>query len=61
MHIDKYVCDHCGKPLDEMEDYIEVNVEVWNEFEADLCANCIKELDRMALEFCKKEYEEKGR
>lgn len=55
MHIDKYVCDHCGKPLDAEVDCIGLKTEdgIFGEF--DLCVNCITELGHLILEFLNKE------
>ena len=47
-------CDHCGKVLDEMKDYVDTQIEVRHFFQADLCAKCIDEIDRIVLEFCGK-------
>ena len=50
----KIYCDHCGKVLNEMKDYVdtEINAHTW--FKTDLCDKCIKDLDRIVREFCGK-------
>ena len=50
----KDYCDHCGKELNCMKDYGDTEVAVLTFFKADLCAECIEELDNIALEFCGK-------
>lgn len=50
----KIYCDHCGKVLDEMTDYVDAEIDTHIWFKTDLCAECINELDRIVLEFCGK-------
>lgn len=47
MKINYYTCDHCGKKLDAMHDYVEINIEAvdWI-YGADLCVNCYDELKK---------------
>lgn len=53
MTVVKTYCDHCGKELSDMDDYISMNVEIaYMEFQADLCAECHKELVEVAKVFC---------
>ena len=50
----KIYCDHCGKVLNEMTDYVDTEIETHTWFKTDLCDKCIKELDQIVLEFCGK-------
>lgn len=50
----KIYCDHCGKVLDQMHDYVDTEIEVKSFFRCDLCADCIEELDRAVVKFIKK-------
>ena len=54
MRVTKDYCVHCGKELDRMKDYGCTEITVLTFFTTDLCAECIKKLDNIALEFCKK-------
>ena len=45
-------CDHCGKELDTMKDYVDVELDLYEIIEADLCADCIEQLKKMAKDFC---------
>ena len=54
MTVTKDYCDHCGKELDYMKDYGETEIIALHLFKADLCAECIEELDRIVFAFCKK-------
>lgn len=56
MHVDKYFCDHCGKPLVEKEIGILLSMTDCG-FEADICTECQGELKKMVLDFVKKEEE----
>ncbi len=50
------ICDHCGKELNEMKDYIDIDfdtIDTW--FKADLCSECYTEISRIIKEFCKKD------
>ena len=51
-------CDHCGKEIDSMEDYVDINIELWSTtFYTDLCHECYEELVRKVERFCKKDEE----
>lgn len=50
----KYICDHCGKVLNEMHDYPELEIGFARYETADLCAECHEELDKIIKAFCKK-------
>jgi hypothetical protein len=46
-------CDHCGKKLNEMKDYVDTEFNAIDEwFKADLCSECYKEISRTIKEFC---------
>lgn len=46
-------CDHCGKVLNDMEDYGSSEIEIaYVEFTADLCKECHEELVKMVKDFC---------
>ena len=46
-------CDHCGKELNDMEDYISCEIQIaFTEIEADLCNECRAELTEIAKGFC---------
>lgn len=51
----KIYCDHCGKELDEMHDYTDVEIDMgvsW--LRTDLCQECIQELKDTIFTFCEK-------
>ena len=50
----KIYCDHCGKELDEMHDYLEQEVGLVGYETADLCTECLNELDEIIKTFCGK-------
>ena len=50
----KIYCDHCGKVLDEMKDYVDTEIEARAWFKVDLCSACIGELENFVFEFCGK-------
>lgn len=46
-------CDHCGKVLDDMEDYIGAEIDVcYQEFIYDLCKACREQLAKLVKDFC---------
>ena len=46
-------CDHCGKVLDDMKDYIGAEIEVcYEEYTHDLCDECRKQLTKLVKDFC---------
>ena len=59
MKISYYKCDHCGKKLNEMHDYIdcEIDMEVYH-IGADLCKECTEELKKMITSFLDKDSDE---
>ena len=44
-------CDHCGKRLDEMRDYIDVEIDKYGLIVADLCVKCYEELSDLITVF----------
>ena len=55
MHKMLYICDHCGKEIDEMRDYTEMKIDNFiNYVEADLCSDCFRKLDDMILQYVNK-------
>lgn len=50
-----FTCDHCGKEIDEMKDYPEMQIDDFADFiEVDLCTECYDELNNMVLQYCNK-------
>ena len=48
-------CDHCGKKLDEMKDFIDTEFDTIDEwFKADLCSECHTEISNTIKKFCGK-------
>ena len=61
MKIHKAVCDHCGKELDEMGDFVDMRIElshIWRDH--DLCVDCFEELKGVIDRFCTNHQTEKG-
>lgn len=55
MTITKVYCDHCGKVLDNMCDYIGLHIEICHKaHDVDLCTDCFEKLDKTIKEFCKR-------
>lgn len=53
----KVYCDHCGKELDGMHDYADVEIDTAIGFvKTDLCRDCIYELDQMIEKFCEQKW-----
>lgn len=53
MTVIKQYCDHCGKELNNMEDYSECEITVgYNEFYFDLCKECHELLGKTVKDFC---------
>ena len=50
-----FTCDHCGKEIDEMKDYPEMQIDDFADFiEVDLCSKCYDELNNIVLQYCNK-------
>ena len=55
MHKMLFICDHCGKEIDELRDYTDMKIDNFiNYAETDLCSECFRELDDMVLKFINK-------
>lgn len=55
MTIIKTYCDHCGKTLDSMADYNDVEIEAaHNHIRTDLCTKCFEKLNDVIRNFCKR-------
>jgi methionyl-tRNA synthetase len=55
MTITKVYCDHCGKVLDPMHDYIKHEMDIkFNTIRVDLCEKCVDTLEKEVKEFCKR-------
>ena len=56
-----YICDHCGKELDEMKDYPDTEFDnFFDIFRADLCTKCFHELNNIVLRYVNKEKDGQG-
>ena len=50
-----YTCDHCGKELDEMDDYTDMDIDNFIDYvRTDLCTKCLEELNEIVLKFVNK-------
>ena len=55
MHKMLYTCDHCGKEMDDMKDFCDMNIDNFIDFfRVDLCYKCFHELNDMVLQYCNK-------
>lgn len=51
-----FTCDHCGREIDAIGDYLEIQIDDFLDFtEVDLCRNCFHELNKIVLQYCNKE------
>lgn len=49
-------CDHCGKELDDMHDYIDTEFDTKDNWICtDLCSECYAEISKTIREFCGKD------
>ena len=48
-----HTCDHCGKILDEMKDWIEIEIDEFYPYyhKFDLCKKCAEELEKIISGF----------
>jgi hypothetical protein len=63
MKENKIYCDHCGKEIDPMRDYDDLQIDMGHKwYDTDLCIECLDKLYDIVLNFCKKQYHptEKG-
>lgn len=53
MTINYLVCDHCGKKLDNMNDYDGIEISISYEYfgDVDLCSDCFKEFVSKTKEY----------
>lgn len=52
MRKEVYICDHCGKELNPMNDYTEIDINNFDFVkEVDLCEECYNELCNIVREF----------
>lgn len=48
-------CDHCGKELDTMQDYTDMEIDDFIDwYEVDLCSECFRELDSVVRQYVNK-------
>lgn len=51
-----FTCDHCGKELNEMHDYTEMQIDDFiDNIETDLCMECYEKLNGIILKYINKE------
>ena len=48
----EYYCDHCGRQVDSRTGYTELDVGIEPTTLADLCCECVDELDKLIITFC---------
>lgn len=61
MHKIVYTCDHCGKDLNEMKDYTDMEFDnFFDIFRADLCNKCFHELNNIVLKYVNKDKDGQG-
>lgn len=53
-------CDHCGKRLNNMTDFIDMELETMVLRRVDLCSNCWKEFDSMVSKFLREDIKKDG-
>lgn len=59
MHKMVYICDHCGKEMNDMHDYGEMKIDNFIDWiEVDLCSQCFRELNDIVLQYCNKKKDE---
>ena len=47
-------CDHCGKEMDIMRDFDDLQIDMGHKWTTtDLCAECLDELYNLVCSFCK--------
>lgn len=55
MRKEVYTCDHCGKEIDSMNDYTEMEINNFDFFaEVDLCKKCYQEVSDIVKKFVNK-------
>ena len=54
MKENKIYCDHCGKELDTMRDFDDMQIEIAHKWTTtDLCVECLDKLYEIVRVFCK--------
>ena len=54
MKENKIYCDHCGKEIDTMRDYDDLQIDMGHKwYNTDLCIECLDKLYDIVLNFCK--------
>ena len=49
----KHYCDHCGKEINYMDDYISLHIKMNHvDIGTDLCVDCFRELEESIKDFC---------
>ena len=55
MKDNKIYCDHCGKELDTMHDFDDIQIDMAHKWTtADLCAECLDKLYDLVCDFCER-------
>ena len=53
MKENKIYCDHCGKELNEMKYYVDIQIELGHLWRThDLCDECLDDLKKVVDRFC---------
>lgn len=53
-----YVCDHCGKEINEITAFTDMHIDNFIDYvEADLCNKCFHELNDIVLQYVNKKKE----
>lgn len=48
-------CDHCGKEVDSMQGYTDMEIDDFIDwYEVDLCSECFRELDSIVKQYVNK-------
>lgn len=56
-----FTCDHCGKEIDEMKDYTDIEFDNFFEiFKSDLCYQCFHELNDIVFKYVNKNKDGQG-
>lgn len=56
MRKEVYICDHCGKQMDTLDDYCDMDIDDFDFIiSVDLCVECYEELSKMIKKFVKLE------
>ena len=55
MKDNKIYCDHCGKELDTIHDFDDIQIDMAHKWTtADLCAECLDKLYDLICDFCER-------